>query len=172
MRKKKPILHLILLVSWLFVMAGCSEPAEQESGTDNGSEITIYYGLNGSASRSWAQIKPDGAVGVSYFQRLEGSHDQGTLFYETFHPDGSRERESIIDGTRLEKSVLLYDPQSNPHIFVARSDDTDQVIDHYARNNNGQWQSETIINFRNEGGKRFWKKADFDNFVNGLWCDL
>lgn len=28
------------------------------------------------------------------------------------------------------------------------------------------------VYFRNDGGKRFWKQNGFDNFVNGMWCDL
>ena len=28
------------------------------------------------------------------------------------------------------------------------------------------------VYYRNEGGKNFWQKANFENFVNGLWFDL
>jgi hypothetical protein len=116
-------------------------------------QITIYYGLNGSNSRSWVRENSSGVVGISCFQRFEGSYDEGTLIYKTIYPDGSMNIDSITTGTRLEKSVLLYDSLSSPHIFVASSDTTDQVINHYSKNNEGQWQNETIIHFYNEGGK-------------------
>lgn len=144
--------YMVLLII-LMIMTGCSTSEEQESGTNDNSQFTIYYGLNGSGSRSWTQINRNGVVGISYFQRIENRSDQGDLIYETIHPNGSSGRETVTHGSRLEKSVLLFDPQSNPHIFVARSDDTDQVIDHHTKNNEGQWHSETIVNFLNEGGR-------------------
>lgn len=115
--------------------------------------VVIYHGLNDSHSRSWAQMSRAGTVGVTYFQRSEGSEASGTLMYKTIAPDGSEALESVTAGTRLEKSVLLFDVQSRPHIFVAQSDDSDQVIVHYFRGKYGQWQSETIIHFHNEGGR-------------------
>jgi hypothetical protein len=113
----------------------------------------IYYGLNGSNSKSWVRENGEGVVGISYFQRFEGDYCDGTLIYETINPNGSRETDSITTGQRLEKSVLLYDALDHPHIFVARSDDFDQAIDHYSKDESGQWQSVTIVNFHNEGGK-------------------
>ena len=146
--------HILLtILAGVILAAGCSDPADQGVETDTGSPITIYYGLNGSGSRSWAQINRNGVTGITYFQRTPGSPDQGTLVYQTIHPDGTGGMENVADGTRLEKSVLLFDRQSNPHIFVASSDDTDQIIDHHARTGNGQWQRETIVNFLNEGGR-------------------
>jgi hypothetical protein len=125
--------------------------------------VIIYYGLNDSHSRSWVQLKEDGIVGITYFQRFESSDDEGTLIYKTIHPDGSENTDSVTTGRRLEKSVLLYDAVSNPHIFVASSDNFDQVIDHYQKNGAGQWQSETIIHFYNEGGKFIYElSADTD----------
>ena len=115
--------------------------------------IIIHYGLNDSHSRSWVQENGDGVVGISYFQRHEGSYTEGILLYKTIHPDGSRNLDSVTAGVRLEKSVLLYDSLSRPHIFVARSDDYDQVIDHYHKNEADQWQCETIVHFYNEGGR-------------------
>ncbi len=122
------------------------------STTDYG-PIIIHYGLNDSHSRSWVQENGQGIVGITYFQRFQGSATEGTLIYKTIHPDGSENTDSITVGTRLEKSVLLYDSLSSPHIFVASSDTIDQIIDHYYKNNNNQWQSDTIIHFYNEGGK-------------------
>jgi hypothetical protein len=134
---------------------GTQYSLEAQSGkqTKTESPVIIYYGLNESHSRSWAQINEDGIVGIAYFQRFEDSENEGTLIYKTIHPDGSENTDSVTIGTRLEKSVLLYDSLSSPHIFVAKSDDFDQVIDHYQKNGNGQWQSETVIHFYNEGGK-------------------
>jgi hypothetical protein len=115
--------------------------------------IIIHYGLNDSHSRSWVQQNQDGIIGITYFQRFAGSYDEGTLIYKTIQPDGSGHTDSVTAGQRLEKSVLLYDSLSHPHIFVARSNDFDQVIDHYYENDSHQWQSEIIIHFNNEGGK-------------------
>ena len=113
----------------------------------------IYYGLNESHSRSWARINDEGVVGISYFQRSEGSDTDGTLIYKAVRLDGSEHSDSVATGARLEKSVLLYDASSNPHIFVARSNDSDQTVDHYQKNGSGSWQCDTIIHFYNEGGR-------------------
>jgi len=115
--------------------------------------FVIHYGLNDSHSRSWVQNNSEGVTGIISFYKFHGSPDEGTLIYKTILPDGSETKDSIIDGRRLEKCILLYDSLTNPHIFVARSDTVDQVIDHYFKNNTGQWQNETIIHFYNEGGK-------------------
>jgi hypothetical protein len=115
--------------------------------------FVIHYGLNDSHGRSWVRENSAGVVGITYFQRFEGSRDEGTLLYKTISPDGSAASDPVTTGRRLEKSVLLYDALDNPHIFVARSNDTDQMIDHYFKNGGAEWQSETIIHFTNEGGK-------------------
>ena len=117
------------------------------------SPITIYYGFNESHSKSWAQIDKNGVVGITYFQRFENSYDEGTLFYKSIQPNGMENVESVTIGTRLEKSVLLFDAENMPHIFVASSTDQDQIIVHYFKYGSGQWQNETIIHFYNEGGK-------------------
>lgn len=117
------------------------------------SDITIYYGLNDSHSRSWAQINKNEIVGISYFQRFENSYDQGTLIYKTILPNGSEKLDAVTTGTWLEKSVLLFDALAQPHIFLATSNNHDQIIDHYFKNDTDQWQNETIIHFYNEGGK-------------------
>jgi hypothetical protein len=140
-----------------------STRAHAGNQTATAGPVIIYYGLNDCHSRSWVQLNEDGIVGITYFQRFEGSDDEGTLIYKTIQPDGSENTDSVTTGTRLEKSVLLYDAASNPHIFVALSDNTDQVIDHYYKNGGAQWQSETIIHFYNEGGKFIYElSADTD----------
>ena len=115
--------------------------------------VVIHYGLNDSHSRSWVRESSDGIVGMIYFKRFETSYDTGTLIYKTILPDGSVNVEQIVNGKRLEKSVLLYDSLSKPHIFVATSNDTDQIIKHYFKDENNQWQNEIIVHFYNEGGK-------------------
>ncbi|MDJ0763840.1 MAG: hypothetical protein QNJ97_12745 [Myxococcota bacterium] len=145
---------------FLFGIVRCSQDQDADN-TDTGSEtgespITVYYGLNESHSRSWAQVTGDGLVGISYFQRFSDSDDEGTLIYKTIRPDGSENNETVTTGRRLEKSVLLFDTLSAPHIFVASSDNSDQVIEHYFKNSN-QWQSETIIHFNNEGGRAIYE---------------
>jgi len=108
-------------------------------------------GLNESHSRDWAQADKNGIIGITYFQRFEGSSDEGTLTYKTIRPDGSETTEAVAYGTRLEISVLLFDVADRPHIFVADSTNTDQTIVHYYKNSHA-WQSDTVLHFYNEGG--------------------
>ncbi|PWB67679.1 hypothetical protein C3F09_13105 [candidate division GN15 bacterium] len=115
--------------------------------------IVIHYGLNDSHSRSWVRENDDGVVGICYFQRFAGNYTDGTLLYRTIAPNGSEHIDSVTTGTRMEKSVLLYDSLSEPHIFMARSNEFDQIIEHYFRRDTGQWQSDTIMHFYGEGGK-------------------
>jgi len=122
-------------------------------GQTPGKKVVIHHGLNDSHSKSWIQENRDGDLGISYFQRFDSSYSDGTLLYKTISPNGPVHIDTVTTGARLEKSVLLYDSLFRPHIFVARSDATDQVIDHYSRTETGEWQSETIIHFYNEGGK-------------------
>jgi hypothetical protein len=147
----------VLILAGLLIIHGQLAAGERSIAEDNGtsgdSPFVIHYGLNDSHGRSWVRQNGDGVVGITYFQHDEGSHDQGTLVYKTILPDGSANTEIVTTGTRLEKSVLLYDSSNEPHIFVARSNDTDQVIDHYSKNDGGEWESETILHFYNEGGK-------------------
>lgn len=130
--------------------AGTSAGLNPEESSES---IVVHYGLNDSHSRSWVQESGDGVVGISYFQRFVGDYTQGTLLYRTISPSGSVSVDTVTTGVRLEKSVLLYDSLSLPHIFVARSNDIDQVVDHYCKDSIGGWQVETITHFYNEGGK-------------------
>ena len=138
-------------------------PVSADTDHDNGNPLdvttlsgwpaVIHYGLNDSHSKSWVQENANGVIGVSYFQRYEGDYTDGVLIYETIQPDGSCSLDTVISSTRLEKSVLLFDVTSDPHIFVARSNDEDQVIEHYYRDNSDTWQNDTIYNFHGVGGK-------------------
>lgn len=139
----------LLLLVGLFVFH--SQPIAGQGSPPDG--IIIHYGLNDSHSRSWVRENSNGVAGITYFQRFAGSADEGTLIYMTIQPDGSENADSVTTGTRLEKSVLLYDSLARPHIFVARSNEYDQVIDHYWRHDGGQWQSDTIIHFYSERAK-------------------
>ena len=118
-----------------------------------GSPFTIYYGLNESHSKSWVQRARNGTIGVTYFQRTSQDRESGTLLYQAFDRTGSTKTETVTSGSRLEISVLLFDSLSQPHIFAARSNDNDQIIDQYSRDENGQWTAETILHFWNEGGR-------------------
>jgi hypothetical protein len=112
----------------------------------------VYYCLNGSNSKSWAQVTPAGLAGMCLFERFPGSEDTGDLVYRTIAPSGSEEAEIVATGTRMEKSVLLYDADSRPHIFVARSNDLHQVVEHYSRPA-ASWVRDTLMDFRGEGGR-------------------
>ena len=90
---------------------------------------------------------------MSYFQRHAGSYDQGNLVYHTITPNGSQSLDTVMEGTRLEKSVLLYDSLLNPNIFLARSNDSNQVIMHFVRNGPGDWPCDTILHLHNDCGK-------------------
>ncbi|MDH4271120.1 MAG: hypothetical protein OEW18_03990 [Candidatus Aminicenantes bacterium] len=115
--------------------------------------IVIFFGLNDSHSKSWVRENAQGVVGISYFQHLEGSHINGALLYKAIYPDGSVSIDTVANDPLLEKSVLLFDASSNPHIFVARSHDYDQTIEHYWKTEKDEWRNETIVHFYNEGGK-------------------
>jgi len=149
--------YLLILVG-LFVInsqlaAGGPSGSKDVETSASDPPFVIHYGLNDSHGRSWVRENSRGIVGITYFERFEGSDNEGTLIYKMILPDGSKTAEPVTTGQRLEKSVLLYDALAKPHIFVARSNEVDQVIDHYSKNNDDQWQSETIIHFYNEGGK-------------------
>jgi len=138
---------------------GTTVSAERDiDNPHNGAElyawpVVIHYGLNDSHSKSWVQENANGVIGISYFERYEGNYTDGVLIYKTIQPDGSCSLDTVTSGTRLEKSVLLFDVTSDPHIFVARSNDEDQVIEHYYRDNSDIWQNDTIYNFHGMGGK-------------------
>lgn len=132
-----------------------SSPDHMAANVKNAIEppFVIHYGVNDSHSRNWVAEKSDGVIGITSFHLFEGSTNEGVLTYKEINTDGSHCSDSIISGTRLEKSVLIYDSLSNPHIFLARSNIYDQTIEHFTKNDSDIWQSDTIVNFQNEGGK-------------------
>ena len=119
----------------------------------NGWPVVIHYGLNDSHSKSWVQESANGVIGVSYFQRCEEDYTEGLLIYKAIQPDGSSCLDTVISGACLEKSVLLFDVLSYPHIFVARSNNQNQAIEHHYRDSSDMWHRETIFNFNNWGGR-------------------
>ncbi|UCE23917.1 MAG: T9SS type A sorting domain-containing protein [Candidatus Zixiibacteriota bacterium] len=149
--------YLLILIGLLIIHkpAAAGEASIKDGNPSSASDppFVIHYGLNDSHGRSWVRENSEGVVGITYFELFEADDDRGVLRYRTISPDGSKTTDSVTTGWRLEKSVLLYDAQDEPHIFVARSDDLDQVIDHYFKGNDDRWRSETIIHFNSEGGK-------------------
>jgi hypothetical protein len=115
--------------------------------------VVIHYGLNDSHSRSWAQVNKMGLVGLTLFRRFQNNDFEGNLIYKSIQLDGSENIEIITAGRHLEKSVLLFDEEDLPHIFVAGSTDQDQIIVEYFKDSNSQWQNDTIVHFYNIGGK-------------------
>jgi hypothetical protein len=159
----KPVSVIALPLLAILGALGCG-PAETPTGTQPGPEtqgdserFTVYYGLNESHSRDWAQVNDDGLVGITYFERSGSGTAEGTLLYKTIRRDGLEAIESVATGTRLEMSVLLYDALSNPHIFVATSDASDQRVDHHFKEGDGPWRSETIVHFNGEGGRAIYE---------------
>ena len=138
-------------------MAEIGFESRVEKAADNSyitdSLVIIYYGLNESHSRDWVQEDANGVIGISYFQRFEGNETDGTLIYKTIQPNGFSISDSVTTGTRLEKSVLLFDSLSNPHIFIARSTNLNQWVEHYYKDGGDLWKNDTIYNFYNTGGK-------------------
>jgi len=124
------------------------------------SPVKIFYGLNESHSTSWARCTEDGMAAVVYFQpdetysgRRPTQRTEGSLYYRTILSINSENEELVASGTNMEVSVLLLDSDDNPHIFVAKSNETDQTIDYYYKNEFDEWVFQTIMHFNNEGGE-------------------
>jgi hypothetical protein len=164
---KKVIFNFVLLIA-LFVflymsIGGQSSPllAYPESnslGIKSKSPIPIYYALNESHSNSWVQQSPKGVVGIVYgtfsqIAGIQGGSNTGKLIYKTLLPDGIEKEEVVTTDRGVDKCVLLFDSDSYPHIFFARSDNSHQEIFHLYKKEGKDWLKETVINFANEGGK-------------------
>jgi hypothetical protein len=94
-----------------------------------------------------------GIVYGAYEQGAARRTDAGDLVYRTMLPDGSVNEEVVTTDRGVDKSVLLYDSGSRPHLLFASSDSFDQVIYHLFRGDAGGWIKETVVNFANEGGR-------------------
>jgi hypothetical protein len=145
--------NLLLVICGLIVVRTSLEARPTPSSENAATTVVIHYGPNDSHSHSWVRENQKGVLGMSYFQHASGSYTDGHLLYRTIAPDGFNHIDTVTPGVALEKSVLLYDSLARPHIFVAISDDFDQVVAHYYQSDSGLWQSETIIHFFSEGGK-------------------
>jgi len=123
-----------------------------ENHSSTSAPVKIFYGLNESHSTSWAQAADNGTIGITYFRHDETDKPEGSLIYKTIKPDMAENEEIVSSGRRLENSVLLFDSISQPHIFAASSNNSDQIIVHFFKDS-GLWQNDTIVHFYNEGGK-------------------
>ena len=128
-----------------------------------GAPVKIFYGLNESHSRSWAQNNNDGLIGISYFKikNENNSNDllnnaDGELRYKTITSEGKVMEEIVAKGKNLEISNILYDAFSRPNIFVAHSNYTEQNIIHFSKVN-GTWISDTISINTTHGGKHIYE---------------
>ncbi len=141
----------------VLVMSMLSSPHQLlAKAQDNESSITIYYALNESHSNSWVQQSAEGVAGVVYGTYAQGSDrrtDTGNLVYRTIRPDGTVNEDVLTTDRGVDKSVLLYDSQSRPHVFFASSDNSDQVIYYLHRGDAGGWLKDAVINFANRGGR-------------------
>jgi hypothetical protein len=171
----KRIISNLLLLTVTFVslsFTGCkTSPPHTPSRTNpSGSSgetfpVTIHYGLNDSHSNSWVQRSAAGVVGIVYGKGIAvgDKSNTGDLIYRTILPDGTEREEVVSTGSGVNKSVLLYDSGSHPHIFYACSDNSNQFIYHFYKNGGTNWLNETVINLAHEGGKFIYElSADID----------
>ena len=155
MRALSACVELLLLVTLGTVRCTSkSDPTQPQGGRDT---VRVYYGLNESHSRDWAQADDEESVGVVYVQHSGNGSGDGILHYEVIRSDGAKQVESVATGRRLERAVLLFDASSEPHIFVAHSTASEQTVDHYFRDADHRWRSETIIHFPGEGGRAIYE---------------
>ena len=147
--KVNSIYFVIILV---YILSNFQEGFSQENSSllnnyKSDAPVKIFYGLNESHSNNWVQMSESGLIGIVYY-----NSENSQLIYKTISLTNYEYEEIITTGEHLEISVLLYDQYSNPHVFVAESNDENQKITHFFKNNN-DWKSEVIITFQNEGGK-------------------
>jgi hypothetical protein len=174
MNHKKVVRNAVMFTALLglLVLAGCEPastyPEPDPPAPDGGCPFTIYYALNESHGNSWVQQSAEGTVGIVYGVYGEGTdkHDSqkiGGLMYRTIRADGSENEELVTRDRGVDKSVLVYDSASAPHIFYAFSDNADQGICHCYKNGASAWLKETVIRFANEGGQFIYElSADID----------
>ncbi len=119
---------------------------------DSEAPVTIHYGLNDSNSNSWVQRNGKDTIGIVYF-KLNQKATSGNLIYKTIQINGAENEEIVTSGSHLEISVLLFDTENHPHIFVAKSNENNQHILHFYKTNGNKWKKEISFSFENEGGK-------------------
>jgi len=122
-----------------------------------GSPVKIFYGLNESHSDNWANYAPNGEVGIVYFKPFHAINSRdGELIYKTILPHKSEHDEVVLTGEGMEISILLFDSDSKPHIFLAISNDSSQKIEHIYKTNSN-WMTETIVEFSGNSGKHIFE---------------
>ena len=147
-RRVMPVSILLLLLATLL-------PLRAPSAPDKDAPVEIYYGLNGSHGNDWAQHAPDGSIGIAYFLLDDGVNPDhtGALHYRAVAADGSVAVEEVLaTGSHLEKSVLLFEADGTPNVYLATSDELHQTITHYRRTAPATWTSQEVVDFQNEGG--------------------
>ena len=175
MNYKKVVSNFIMLIAlftFLYISTGCktSPPPTQVEVAETGQRppinsepgawgegygpIVIHYGLNDSHGNSWVQRTAQDVIGIVFGRGIAVGDisNTGDLIYKTIQTDGSETEEVVTTGSGVNKSVLLYDAGSFPHIFYARSTNSDQFIYHFYKNGGPDWLEETVLNFANEGG--------------------
>ncbi len=117
--------------------------------------------LNSSGSHSWAQLTPDGKVGIVYRETQGGAGDSSIsqLVLKTITPDGRIQKKQITHGTCVENSVLLYDALLHPHIFTLLQNGVAQDLLHFTLSNRTKWHSEKIAHFANSKGEYVYELA-------------
>ena len=112
--------------------------------------------LNDSRSDSWVQCASDGTVGMVYRETgqapaKENSFNAKTmvtnLVYKTITPGGNIIDETVTSGEGVNCSVFVYDSGNRPHIFFARSINSQQEIFYCYKSSQSQWVIERIMQF-------------------------
>ena len=148
------------LLVWLVLSCGAgnspsiqSVPSLPPAGSN--APVPIYYGLNETNSTCWAQRAASGILGIVYRKLAQDAAGNTikSLVYKTISSAGMEAEEVVATGDGAEMSVLLYDSNSNPHVFMARSGNTDQTITHFSKNSGSAWSQEIVMQSSNEGGR-------------------
>ncbi len=145
---KKTNISLVILFLSIF----CWTPNLLGVKNTKTSPVPIFYGPNESHSNDWAKIAPNGDIGIVYYNKYNNN-----LFYRLIKPDGSNSKEVISSGSNLEVCVLLFDPESRPHVFYSQSSNSDQFLYHYFKTDVNEWDFEVVIHDQNTGGKFFYE---------------
>ncbi len=120
--------------------------------------VTIFYGLNESHSNDWAQATNNSLIGISYYDK-----NNQNLIYRSINTNGQITEEIVHSGNHLEINIILFDSSNQPHIFVATSNELNQQITHYYKQN-GTWLNEVIYNFSNDTGEFIYElSGDIDS---------
>ncbi len=155
-----------LALAILAAMAGCHHTIDQEEPPvieprDNPMLVATLCtseqedGISTSSSHNWAQLAPDGSIGIVYCENKVIPDIPSTcrMILKTISPDGQVKDEEVAVGSRMENAVLLLDSLGQPHLFGVRGDGASQDLVHFFKNPQGSWESETASRFANQGGE-------------------